>query len=291
VFYNLFDHLSLIDKADDFHLATTMAKAEVLRVIAANRSPDSYLAGATIVHRKPDSPRTSLDLDFFHELEDSIADAGEADAKALNEAGYDLQWLLRTPTFYRAILTASNGNALKIEWAQDNAFRFFPVQQDELCGYRLHDADAATNKVLALAGRNEIRDLIDVLYLDEHYLSLGALIWAACGKDPGYTPEFLLDQASRHTAYTQRELDHLLLQQPMDLTTMKQQWLEAAARADDLVTALPAGDLGCLYLSNLGEPVKPDPRNSDFGGLIRHHGTVRGAWPSVVAWKGHGITP
>jgi hypothetical protein len=266
------------------------AQAEVLRVIAANRSPDSYLAGATIVHRKPDSPRTSLDLDFFHELEDSIAVAGEADAKALTEAGYDLQWLLRTPTFYRAIVTAKERDALKIEWAQDSAFRFFPVQKDELCGYRLHDADAATNKVLALAGRNEIRDLVDVLYLHEHYLSLGALIWAACGKDPGYTPEFLLDQASRHTAHTQHELDHLLLQQPIDLRTMKQQWLEAVGRARQLVSSLPASDLGCLYLSDRGEPVEPVPRNSDFGGLIRHYGTVRGAWPTVVPRKGHGHT-
>ena len=266
------------------------AQAEVLRVIAANRSPDSYLAGAAIVHRRPDSPRTSLDLDFFHQLEDSIAVAGEADAMALTEAGYDLQWLLRTPTFYRAIVTANDGDALKIEWAQDSAFRFFPVQEDELCGYRLHDADAATNKVLALAGRNEIRDLVDVLYLHEHYLSLGALIWAACGKDPGYTPEFLLDQASRHTAYTQHELDRLLLQRPMDLTTMKQQWLEAAGRALELVTSLPAGDLGCLYLSDLGEPVEPVPQNNDFGGMIRHYGTVRGAWPTVVPRRGHGNT-
>lgn len=72
----------------------------------------------------------------------------------------------------------------------------------------------------------------------------------------------------------------------MDLTTMKQQWLEAAGRAHELVTSLPAGDLGCLYLSNLGEPVGPDPRNNDFGGLIRHYGTLRGAWPTVVPWNG-----
>ena len=95
-------------------MSISPTQAEVLRVIAANRCPVSYLAGATIVHRKPDSPRTSLDLDFFHELEDSIAVAGEADAKALTEAGYDLQWLLRTPTFYRAIVTANDVNALRI---------------------------------------------------------------------------------------------------------------------------------------------------------------------------------
>ena len=261
------------------------AQADVLRVIAANRSPDSYLAGATIVHRRPDSPRTSLDLDFFHDIEDSIAVAGEADAKALIEAGYSLRWLLRTPTFYRATVVADDGEALKIEWAQDSAFRFFPVQEDDLCGYRLHDADAATNKVLALAGRNEIRDLVDVLYLHEHYLSLGALTWAACGKDPGYTPEFLLEQASRHTAHTQHELDHLLLQQPMDLGAVKEQWLGALDQARELASSLPPDDVGCLYLSDLGEPVEPHPRKNDFARLVRHHGTVRGAWPTVVPRK------
>ena len=39
------------------------------------------------------------------------------------------------------------GCRLKIEWAHDRAYRFFPVQRHDLCGYRLHDADAATNNV------------------------------------------------------------------------------------------------------------------------------------------------
>jgi len=52
-------------------------------------------------------------------------------------------------------------------------------------------------------GRSEIRDFVDVLHLDDSYLPLGALAWAACGKDPGFTPDFLLDHAARHVAYTQ----------------------------------------------------------------------------------------
>ena len=31
---------------------------DVLRLIAANRSPDSYVAGATVLHRTEDTPRT-----------------------------------------------------------------------------------------------------------------------------------------------------------------------------------------------------------------------------------------
>jgi hypothetical protein len=30
---------------------------EVLRVLAANRNPDSFVGGATVLHQAPDSPR------------------------------------------------------------------------------------------------------------------------------------------------------------------------------------------------------------------------------------------
>ena len=162
--------------------------------------------------------------------------------------------------------------ALKIEWAQDSAFRFYPVQEDERFGYRLHDADAAVNKVLALAGRSEIRDFVDVLHLDDSHLPLGALAWAACGKDPGFTPEFLLDHAARHVAYTQVDLDRLSLREPLDLTVLKRRWLAALERARALVAGLPPDEVGCLYVDADRRPSAPDPASGSFRALIRHAG-------------------
>jgi len=256
-------------------------QAVVLRCIAANRSPESYLAGATVVHRDRKSPRFSQDIDLFHDVEDSIARCAEQDATTLRNAGYAVAWQMRTPTFHRAVITVG-GQTLKVEWAQDSAFRFFPVQQDAFCGYRLHDADAATNKLLALAGRSEIRDFVDVMHLDETYLSLGALAWAACGKDPGFTPDFLLEQAGRHTAYTQADLGRLSLRTPYDLGVLKKQWLAALDQARDLVAKLPPGEIGCLYVRSDQTPVTPDPASMEFRTLIRHRGAVRGAWPTVT---------
>ncbi len=112
-------------------------------------------------------PRFSQELGLFHDLEESVALCAEADATTLQDAGYEFRWLLRTPVFYRAVLSAE-GQKLKIEWAQDSAFRFFPVHKDDRCGYRLHHADAALNKVLALAGRHEIRDFVDILHLHDN---------------------------------------------------------------------------------------------------------------------------
>jgi hypothetical protein len=257
---------------------------KVLRCIAANRSPESYLAGATVLHRGKHSPRYSQDLDFFHDIEDSVALCARKDAETLQDAGYDVAWLLRTPTFHRAVVSAGN-QQIKIEWAQDTAFRFFPVQQDDQCGYRLHDADAAINKVLALAGRDEVRDFVDVIHMHRSYLSLGALAWAACGKDPGFTPEFLLDHAGRHTVYHQKDLDRLSLTEPVEIGRLKTEWLAAAEAARGLVVGLPPEDVGCLYLDAVGNPVTPEPSSRAFATLIRHWGAVHGVWPAVSPYQ------
>ncbi len=126
-------------------------------------------------------------------------------------------------------------------------------------------------------GTDEIRDFVDVLHLHKTYLSLGAMVWAACGKDPGCTPEFLLDHVSRHTAYTQADLNRLRLRVPIDLVTMKQSWLTASVAARQLLVTLPPEEIGCLYLDKSNNPVTPDTSSAGFSKLIRHVGCIRGA--------------
>lgn len=62
-----------------------------------------------------------------------------------------------------------------------------PAVQDETGGFRLLDVELATNKLLALAGRDEVRDYVGVLDAHERVLPLGAPnppVWAA-GPSPG----------------------------------------------------------------------------------------------------------
>lgn len=148
-------------------------------------------------------------MDIFHDAQESVALAAETDLQTLRENGYAIERTLITPAFQRATVTKGD-EALKMEWAVDSAFRFFPVQPDEDFGYTLHLADLATNKVLALAGRWEARDFVDVLYLHTHYASFGLLAWAAAGKDPGLTPDFILEQAARFNRLNPAELQAVL---------------------------------------------------------------------------------
>lgn len=258
----------------------TAFQREVARVLAANRNPESYVAGGAVLNRGPSGLRISDDLDIFHDVAASVAVSAAADEKALQAAGYAVSWTLRGEGIAKAVVTRGD-ERVRLDWTTDSAFRFFPVLADDELGYRLHDADLATNKVLALAGRNEIRDFLDTLLIDQTYLSLGAVIWAACGKDPGFTPALILDQTDRHSRYQDSDLQGEHLARPVDLRELKQQWLAARARAESLCAQLPAEELGCLYLDTDQNPVTPDPTNPNFSTLIRHMGCVRGAWPKI----------
>ena len=251
---------------------------EVALLLASHRNPESHVAGGAVINRADESLRYSDDLDIFHDVAESVAVCAEADAAVLRTAGCSFHWTLRQEGFFRAEVRRGK-DGLRLDWAADSPFRFFPVQPDKDFGYCLHPADLAVNKVLALAGRSEFRDFLDVLYLDGSYLSLGTIIWAACGKDPGYTPALLLDLANRHVRFQESDLLGELLARPVDFKDLKTQWLAACERAQSLFLRLPAQELGCLYVDTNGIPQTPDPDSADFSRFTRHWGSVRGAWP------------
>lgn len=256
----------------------TAFQKEIARLLAVNRKPESHVGGGSAINRADSSPRYSNDLDLFHDAAERVAGCAEADGQILQARGCSLTWQLRQPGFFQAVVGRGD-DSLKLEWITDSTFRFFPVQKDDDFGYCLHPADLATNKVLALAGRAAIRDFLDILYLDAVYLSLAAIIWAACGKDEGYTPWSLLDMAKRHVRYRAEELQSEHLARPLTLPELKERWLAAVARAEELFPQLPAEEVGCLYLRSPDIPVTPIPDRADAAKLIRHFGSVGGAMP------------
>ncbi len=107
------------------------------------------------------------------------------------------------------------------------------------------------------------------------------MAWAAAGKDAGFTPQFLLEEAQRLARYPASLLAEIQLREPVDLKTCKQAWLTALADAHALFERLPAEEVGCLYLDANRQPVTPHPGTPEFSRLTRHFGSVRGAWPVI----------
>ena len=255
-------------------------ETEVLRLLAAQRSPDSFVGGATVLHQSASSPRASKDVDLFHDEEDAVSAAAEADLAVLRQAGIRVEVERRNEGFVRAFI-ARDAQRSKIEWVRDSAFRFFPVEPDPLLGWRLNFWDAATNKLLAFAGRMKLRDYLDVMFLHDRHLHVGALAWAAAGKDPGLSAEQIIEWGGRQARLNGQEVSKLLLTEPVDLNDLRLRWVTVADEALALFEKLPAAERGCLYLDASGQPVCPNPEAPDFAKLTRHYGSVKGAWPRI----------
>jgi hypothetical protein len=232
---------------------------EVLRVLAAGRNPDSFIGGATVLHQAADSPRRSQDVDVFHDAPEWLLVAYEADVAALQKSGFHVTPVGRVQPEFRRASVARNGAQTKIEWLQDAMFRFFPIEPDVELGWRLNFWDAATNKILALAGRQKIRDFLDALFLHEKHLPLAALVWAAAGKDPGLTPEFILDWALRGNQFRPEDLADVRLEKPFDLVAMKERWIGIVHESRALIARLPRPNSAACILTrpaNRSAPIR-----------------------------------
>jgi hypothetical protein len=218
----------------------------------------------------------SRTIDVFHDREEAVARAADADAALLAASEYAIRWLRREPGLHVAEVR-QGAEATRLEWARDRDFRFFPAIRDELFGYRLHLADLATNIVIAAASRREPRDVLDLLHVHERHLPLAAVIWAAVAKDPGYTPESLIGEICRNARYRADDYADLQLTEPVDADGVARRLHEALDGADAFVQAMPAGKEGLLFLER-GVPVRPDPAN--LAPYAEHEGRRRGHWPS-----------
>lgn len=245
--------------------------------LSANRTEDSYLAGGAATLIEPNTKRYSNDLDYFHDSEQRVADAFATDRPLLEDGGYSVSVEMNQPGYIRAVVR-KDGEATKVEWAHDSSWRFMPTVHHEQFGYVLHPIDLAVNKVLTLAGRDETRDLLDTLEAHHGVLPLGPLCWAACGKDPGFTPLSLLGLLRRRGRVRPEDLSRLRLTKPVDVVDTKEQWLDALESVEPFVASRPAEEMGCLYYSApRGGFVDP----TDIADAVPHFGRPGGVLPRI----------
>jgi hypothetical protein len=234
--------------------------------------------GGAALHIEPNSLRYSNDLGYFNDSVERVAAAFADDARALKEGGYQLSPAVERPGFVRAIVHRGS-ETTKVEWIHDTAWRFMPAVRSPIAGFTLHPVDLAVNKVLALVGQDEARDFLDTLEVHDQILSLGALVWAGSGKDPGLSPTMLLGMLRRRGRYHPEDFARLALRQQPDLVALKERWLAALDQAELFVRSRPPGELGCLYFSpSLARFVRTLDEATD---LVPHYGRPGGVLPIV----------
>lgn len=254
-------------------------QGRLARLLAVNRTPDNYLCGGAALHLLPNTLRYSNHLDYFQDSEPRVASAFAEDSALLRASGYEVQVEVSLPGYIRAVIQQGDERT-KVEWARDSSWRFLPTLPDEWVGYRLHPVDLAINKLLALVGRDEPRDFLDVCFTHHRILPLGAQCWAASGKDPGFSPLSLLELLRRRGKYHPGDFAPLALAQPIDLPAMKAEWLEMLARAEAFIESRPAQEAGCLYYDPAtGQFVEPVRAGAP---VLPHFGRPCGVLPRLV---------
>ena len=147
----------------------TEIQIEILKLLAQNRSIESYLAGGALINRAADSLRISDDLDLFHDSASAVQLAYQKDKDLLLKAGFLVNELSVYSSFIKSLVTKGE-KTVEIDWTSDSAFRFFPIVEDPLIGFRLHDVDAALNKCSAAVHRIALRDQIDLIQCHNNIL-------------------------------------------------------------------------------------------------------------------------
>ena len=153
------------------------------------------------------------------------------------------------------------------------------MEKDPLLGWRLHLFDMATNKALALCARSVTRDYVDIVELHRTY-PLAAIVWAACGKDPGFNPLSLLGLMRRFAKIDPLKL-HEIHARNLDPQALKRAWIEMSDEADAKIThladTLPDTPIGVAFVDAAGHPGWP----GDTPALTIPHPRIRGCLPRV----------
>jgi len=273
-------------------MSLTEYQRNVCRVLAAERVArgERYVGGGAALNELLKSGRVSHDVDLFHDAREAVLASWVSDRAELERVGYLVRPLREFPSFVEAEVTRG-GEGVILQWVQDSAFRFFPLVEHPDFGLALHPFDLATNKTLALIGRVEIRDWVDTIHCHTHLQPFGCLVWAACGKDPGLSPSFILEQAGRSTHYSRDEYETLAFAgQAPNPEQLGQTWRSLLSEAQQLIALLPEDEVGHCVMTGDGYLFRGSPAELQAGlrdrSLRFHPGSLRGAWPQIPARDG-----
>jgi len=236
-------------------MALTKLQREIMASIAKNRSETSYVAGGLALNMN--WPRLSDDIDIFQDTDEEIGPVAERDMETLRGDGFRVYVEVNVYGCVEAEVSKAQEHTL-IQWMSESRIRFFPLIRDDEWGARLHPADLAVNKVLAASTRTKPRDFVDLLMIDERLCPLGAIILAASGKPPHYSPIRTIDEIRRRGLSISTEDYDSVKGLPIDLTAnrIRDKLVEALDVAEGYILSAPVDIVGLLVVDARGIPAQ-----------------------------------
>lgn len=165
----------------------------VAEIVAGLDEAEGFaLAGGAALIARGEVERQTRDLDFFGLTSAAVDRLLPAVERALREAGLTVRHVQVNPGFAR-LLVEGGDDRTELDLAADA--RLFPAEPGQPAP-TLSGEELAVDKLLALFGRAEARDFVDLLAVEPRY-GLERLCRLAAEKDRGFSPAVLAEMLRR----------------------------------------------------------------------------------------------
>ena len=154
-----------------------------------------------------------------------------------------------------------------------------PTIRNDIVGYVLHPIDLAINKLLALVGRDEPRDFLDILDLHHRNAAYRRAVLGRVGQGSGLHAALVAGDSS-----APREVSRGRLCTPEAHRANRPSSVEdavadrALSDADAFIRSRPANEAGCLYYSRNPEWFVASPLMG-HDDAVPHYGRSGGVLP------------
>ena len=200
---------------------------KVAEIVAGlDEAADFALAGGAALIARGDVERRTRDLDFFGLDGAAVDRLVPAVDRALRAAGLTVRHVQDNPGFARMIVESADDRT-ELDIAADA--RLFPAEPGRPAPM-LAGEELAVDKVLAVFGRAEARDFVDLMAVEPRY-GLDRLCGLAAEKDLGFSPTIFADMLAQfgRLRRDEFELDDARYEQlGRDVETWRERALELA---------------------------------------------------------------
>ncbi len=180
----------------------TKLQERVARIVAGLAEAEDFaLAGGAALIVRGDVDRRTRDLDFFGPSAVAVDRLLPVAEQALIRDGLSVQRVIDHSGFARLIVDDGRDQT-ELDLASDA--RLFPAEEGP--GFRmLSGEELAVDKLLALFGRAEARDFVDLLAVADRY-GLDRLLDLAAEKDRGFDARMFAEMLTRIDRLSRAEL-------------------------------------------------------------------------------------
>jgi hypothetical protein len=197
---------------------------EVAAVIASLAEAEDFaLAGGAALILREQVDRRTRDLDFFGLSAAAVDRLRPAAEQALLHAGFNVERVLSGAGFARFVVEGF-GERTEVDLAADA--RLFPAEVGPSGIPLLASEELAVDKVLAVFGRAEARDFVDLMAVEGQF-DLGRLFILAAEKDRGFDTRVFAEMVGRLSRLSRAEFP-LDDQRYEELKQTARRWRDAA---------------------------------------------------------------